>query len=144
MKALKELFTNLLVGKPKLKIEIQKLYYLYVPAGEKHAILLEPVLYPSTYQLLIGIENQSPRQTAIKDVRLEINKRDIPCVNQGGVKFGPHEYKQLLWVFPVDPKVGLKSGHFTLTIVDIYGTTFVRQGRFPIGTRIEPVLREPI
>jgi len=127
MKALKELFTNLLVGKPKLKIEIQKLYYLYVPAGEKHAILLEPVLYPSTYQLLIGIENQSPRQTAIKDVRLEINKRDIPCVNQGGVKFGPHEYKQLLWVFPVDPKVGLKSGHFTLTIVDIYGTTFVRQ-----------------
>lgn len=144
MKALKELFTNILVGKPRLKIEIQKLYYLYVPAGDKHAILLEPVLYPSTYQLLIGIENQSPRQTAIKEVRLEINKLDIPCVNQGGVKFGPHEYKQLLWVFPVDHKVGLKSGRFTLTIIDIYGTTFIRQGRFPIGMRIEPVLREPI
>lgn len=144
MKLLKELFSNLLGGRPRLKIEIQKLYYLFVPPGDKHAILLEPVLYPSTYQLLIGIENQSSRPTAIKDVRLEINHRAIPCVNQSGVKFQPYEYKQLLWIFPVDPKIGLKSGHFTLTIVDSHGTSFVRQGRFPIGTRVEPVLRETI
>lgn len=144
MKALKELFINLVGGKPRLKIEIQKLYYLSVPPGEKYAIVLEPVVHPSTYQLLIGIENLSRRHTAIKEVQLEINNRIIPCVNHTGVKFGPQEYKQLLWIFPVDPQFGVKSGRFTLTIIDSYGNTFVRQGRFPIGTLVEPVLREPI
>ncbi len=144
MKTFKELFTNLVESKPKLKIEIQKLYYLYVPSGEKYAIVLEPVLYPSTYQALVGIQNLGRRRTAIKEVRLEINKQEFPCVNQGGVEFGPNEYKQLLWVFPVDSRIGLKSGHFTLTVIDTFGTAFIRQGKFPVGTKVEPVLREPI
>ena len=142
MNSLKEVFDNLVKGKPKLKVEIQKLYYLFVQTKDRYQIVLEPVPYPSTYQSLVGIQNLSKRRTSIKEVRLEINNQDIPCVNQSGVEFGPYEFKQLLWIFPVDYRLGLKSGHYALTVVDSFNNTFIRNGRFPVGTRIQPTLYE--
>jgi hypothetical protein len=142
MISFKELFANLVDGKPRLKIEIQKLYYLYVQSQDRYAIMLEPVPYPSTYQVMVGIQNLGRRRTSIKEVQLEINKQKIPCVNQRGVEFGQYEYKQLLWVFPVDWRMGVKSGHYTLTIIDTFGNTFVRQGRFPVGTKVAQSLYE--
>ena len=142
MNSLKELFDNLVKGKPKLKVEIQKLYYLFVQTKDRYQIVLEPVPYPSTYQSMVGIQNLSKRRTSIKEVRLAINNQDIPCVNQSGVEFGPYEFKQLLWVFPVDYRLGLKSGHYALTVVDSFNNTFIRNGRFPVGTRIQPTLYE--
>jgi hypothetical protein len=142
MNSLKEVFDNLVKGKPKLKVEIQKLYYLFVQTKDRYQIVLEPVPYPSTYQSMVGIQNLSKRRTSIKEVRLEINNQDIPCVNQSGVEFGPYEFKQLLWIFPVDYRLGLKSGHYALTVVDSFNNTFIRNGRFPVGTRIQPTLYE--
>ena len=144
MKAIKEFFSNLIDGKPKLKIEVQKLYYLHVDSDNKHAILLEPVPYPTTYQAMVGIQNISRRRTAIKDVRLEINGQFLPCVNQRGTEFGPNDYKQLIWVFPAHAGQVVKRGRYSLTIIDSFGNAFVREGRFPVGDRLEQVLREPI
>jgi hypothetical protein len=142
MSSLKDLFNDLIQGKPKLKIEIQKLYYLYVQSKDRYQIVLEPVPYPSTYQVMVGIQNLSRRRTSIKEVRLAINNQDIPCVNQSGVEFGPDEFKPLLWIFPVDYRLGLKSGHYVLTIVDSFNNTYIREGRFPIGTRVQTTLYE--
>ena len=142
MSPLKEFFNNLIQGKPKLKIEIQKLYYLMVQSKDRYQIVLEPVPYPSTYQVMVGIQNLSKRRTSIKEVRLAINNQDIPCVNQSGVKFGPYEFKPLLWIFPVDYRLGQKSGNFSLTVVDSFNNAFIKSGRFPVGTRIQTTLYE--
>jgi hypothetical protein len=142
MKSLKEVFDDFFKGKPKLKIEIQKLYYLLVQSKDRYQIVLEPVPYPSTYQVMVGIQNLSKRRTSIKVVRLAINNQDIPCVNQSGVEFGPDEFKPLLWLFPVDYRLGQKSGHFVLTVVDTFNNVFTRSGRFPVGTRIQTTLYE--
>ncbi|MDH5186032.1 MAG: hypothetical protein OEZ20_03815 [candidate division WOR-3 bacterium] len=144
MKAIKDFFINLVEGKPRLKIEIQKLYYLYVESKDKQAILLEPVPYPSTYQAMVGVQNLSRRRISIKDVKLEVHGQDFPCINLTGIEFGPHDYKQLLWIFPVNYQQGIKSGRFSLTVIDSFDNVFVRQGRFPIGTRVGQILREPI